>query len=197
MISRKVWYLARWLTQVTLLLITMKFDIRTIEWRERSITLKLSTTPRNNQLQALRQQLQQIKYQKKEENEISTSTKVSNNHYNDSENGRVYSDDLQPLHVKLKQKWIDRKKLIANALIFISRISHQLQKYNFLPKDSRIPDVVTDGYILDILSRWGMSLDLIIIKSIMTPVTKSKKMYDPEDIGIEDTIYVNNKDTIL
>ena len=31
----------------------------------------------------------------------------------------------------------------------------------------------------------------------MTPVTKSKKMYDPEDIGIEDTIYVNNKDTIL
>ena len=89
---------------------------------------------------------------------------------------------------------MERKKLIANALIFISRISHQLQKYNFLANDTMIPDKVNDEYILDILSRWGMSLDLIIIKSIMTPVSKSKKMYDPEDIGIEDIIYVNNRD---
>lgn len=151
---------------------------------------------KNKQLQRLKEQLQQIKYQKKEESEISTSTKVSNTHYNDSETGRVYSDDHLPLHLKLKQKCIDRKKLIANALIFVSRISHQLQKYSFLPNEGKMPDVVTDGYILDILSRCGMSLDLIIIKSIMTPVSKSKNMYDPEDIGIEEAIYVKNRDIL-
>lgn len=74
---------------------------------------------------------------------------------------------------KLKKKYVDRKTLIANALSFISRISYQLQKYNYLKKES-LPNELTEDYILDVLSKCGMSLDLIIIKSIMSPVTKSK-----------------------
>lgn len=75
-----------------------------------------------------------------------------------------------------KEKLVERKKLISNTLIFISRLLHQLEAYEYgelkshkkLGKlDDKLGLENTQRNILENLSYLGMCLDHISIKTIL------------------------------
>jgi archaellum component FlaC len=77
---------------------------------------------RKEKLRNLKEKLKELMYISKSDTEDSTPRKLVSNNLQEPE-----TIELD----KLRKRVTERKQLVANALTFISRISHQLEKYNY------------------------------------------------------------------